>query len=200
VEDLAENRRLLVELLTNVGFAVQEARNGAEAVALWESWLPHLILMDLRMPVMDGYEATRRIQTDVKNQGTVIIALTASVLRERQDAILEAGCQDFIGKPFQETIIFDKIAQHLGVEFIYEETIPIEPFIGRKLTVEDLKVMPVEWLEKVYRAAYGLDAEVLNQLIQEIPESQTSLAHSLSALVDNFDFDRIIELTHTDEV
>ena len=88
VEDLEENRRLLVESLTSVGFEVREAQHGVEALSLWESWLPHLILMDLRMPIVDGYTAIKYIRKFPKSQETVIIALTASVLKKSERKFL----------------------------------------------------------------------------------------------------------------
>jgi CheY-like chemotaxis protein len=101
---------------------VREAENGQQAVALWDSWQPHLILMDMRMPVMDGYEATKRIKFHLKGQATVIIALTASAFEEDRTMILSAGCDDFVRKPFQEEVLLEKIATHLGVRYVYEES------------------------------------------------------------------------------
>ena len=80
----------------------REAENGVEAIAIWEEWQPHLIWMDMRMPVMDGYEATRQIKSHLKGQATVIIALTASALEEEKTIILSSGCDDFVRKPFQQ--------------------------------------------------------------------------------------------------
>jgi CheY-like chemotaxis protein len=79
VDDRDYNRQLLVKLLKPVGFEVQEASNGIEALEIWDSYSPHLIWMDMRMPVMDGYEATKRIKGTIKGQATAVIAITASV-------------------------------------------------------------------------------------------------------------------------
>jgi CheY-like chemotaxis protein len=121
VEDSRVNRLLLVKLLQPLGFEVREVVDGQEAVAVWQSWQPHLILMDIQMPVMDGYEATQIIKQMPNGQETVIIALTASAFDEQREAILKVGCDDFIRKPFQEEILFAKIAEHLGVRYIYSE-------------------------------------------------------------------------------
>jgi CheY-like chemotaxis protein len=122
VDDRLESRVLLVKLLTSVGFEVLEAVNGQEAIELWSSWEPHLIWMDMRMPVMDGYEATKRIKADLKGQATAIVALTASAFEEERSVVLSAGCDDFVRKPFRESVIFEKMAQHLGVRYIYAES------------------------------------------------------------------------------
>jgi PAS domain S-box-containing protein len=195
VEDLADNRRLLVELLNAIGFEVREATHGIEALSLWESWSPHLILMDLKMPIMDGYTATKRIREKPQSQDTVIIALTASVFDEDRDQVLMAGCNDFIGKPCQQKELFDKIAQHLGVKYIYETVgkSATQPSV-ETLSVEDLSVMSPQWLEQMYQAAYYLDTEVMNALIAQIPESQARLSKALIVTINNFNSDRIMEL------
>ncbi|MEG4576856.1 PAS domain S-box protein [Microcoleus sp. N3A4] len=195
VEDLEENRRLLVKLLASVGFEVREATQGVEALSLWESWLPHLIFMDLRMPIMDGYTATKYIRERPKNQETVIIALTASVFEEERENVLMAGCDDFMSKPFQQRDIFEKLAKYLGVQYIYEAVgqTPKKPLV-ETLSVEYLSVMSPQWLEQMYQAAYYLDTEVMNELIVQIPESKASLSKALTDYIQNFNSDRIMEL------
>ncbi|MBM0745589.1 response regulator (plasmid) [Phormidium sp. CLA17] len=111
VDDRWVNRQLLLRFLEPIGFEVRDAENGQQAVALWEAWQPHLIWMDMRMPVMDGYEATRYIKAQLQGQATVIIAITASVLDEERAIVLAAGCDDFVRKPVWEDIVFEKIAQ-----------------------------------------------------------------------------------------
>jgi CheY-like chemotaxis protein len=93
VDDRDYNRQLLVKLLEPLGFEVQEATNGTEAIEIWDSYSPHLIWMDIRMPVMDGYEATKRIKSTTKGQATAVIALTASVWEEEKAVILSAWLQ-----------------------------------------------------------------------------------------------------------
>jgi signal transduction histidine kinase/CheY-like chemotaxis protein len=121
VDDKKFNRELLRKLLEPIGFNVQEAPNGLEAIEIWEEWQPHLILMDMRMPVMDGYEATRKIKSTTKGQATVIVAVTASALEEDREIILSEGCDAYIRKPFLEDEIFGAITKYLGVKFKYED-------------------------------------------------------------------------------
>lgn len=121
VDDLPDNRHLLAEMLTRVGFEVQEACDGQEAIAVWERWKPHLIWMDIRMPVMDGYEATRRIKAQTNGQSTTIVALSASAFEEERSHFLEAGCDDFVGKPFRDSDILDCMTKHLGVAYRSED-------------------------------------------------------------------------------
>lgn len=105
VENRLENRLLLVQLLTPLGFEVREAVDGQEAVSIWQQWSPHLIWMDIQMPVMDGYGATRRIRAlETSEHTTKIVALTASAMDTDREAVLAAGCDDFMRKPFKEAI------------------------------------------------------------------------------------------------
>ena len=195
VEDIEENRRLLVEILTSIGFEVREATQGIEALSLWESWLPHLIFMDLRMPIMDGYTATKRIRENSQNQEPIIIALTASVFEQDREKIIMNGCNDFMSKPFQPREIFDKLAKYLGVQYIYETIEPSpEKLLIETISVEDLSMMSPQWLEEMYQAAYYLDNEIMNELITQIPESKASLSKALTDAINNFNSDRIMEL------
>jgi two-component system sensor histidine kinase/response regulator len=205
VEDKWENRQLLVKLLESLGFEVREAENGKEGVAIWETWEPHLIWMDMRMPVMDGYEATKLIKSHLKGQATVIIALTATAFEETRSVILSAGCDDFVGKPFQEEAILEKMAHYLGVRYIYaeEEALP-NTQSGEALNIEDgaieaaLSQMPQAWVQALHQAALCTEEKQIFNLIEQIPLEFTSLAHTLTDLVDNFRIDKIIDLTQPD--
>ena len=102
-EDKRESRLLLVKLLEQVGFNVRQAENGKEAVALFNQWSPHFIWMDMRMPVMDGIEATRRIRDMPGGDAVRIAALTASAMEEERESILAAGCDEFVCKALSDT-------------------------------------------------------------------------------------------------
>ena len=203
VEDVEENRRLLVKLLESIGFSVRFANNGIEAIKLWEDWEPHLIWMDMLMPQMDGYEATKRIKTTLKGQATVIIALTASAFSEERSAILGAGCNDFIPKPFQEEVLFEKMAHHLGVRYIYSQDCEGESTDAQSQTqnlplsldASSFLVMPREWIMQLNQAAITLDNELILQLISEIPAAEVALASALTNLLNNFRLDIIFDLT-----
>jgi len=201
VDDRWESRQLLLHLLSPLGFEVREAENGQQAVALWDSWQPHLILMDMQMPVMNGYEATKQIKSHLKGQATVIMALTASAFEEQRTMILSAGCDDFVRKPFREEVLLEKIATYLGVRYIYEDlSQPTSQKLGEKvevLTSEALAVMPKKWRSQLYLAAKGCNDEELLTLIEQIPEPHAALKPRLIDLVNNFRLDIIIDLTQS---
>ena len=120
VDDSDASRLLLVKLLREVGFEVFEAKDGREAVAGFSDWRPHLIWMDIRMPTMDGCEATRRIKSSPGGEETVVLALTASTFGNERKRVLAAGCVEFVRKPFREAEIFEAMARQLGVRYLYE--------------------------------------------------------------------------------
>ncbi len=196
VDDREENCLLLLKLLMPLGFLVKEARDGQEALGIWNEWEPHLIWMDMRMPVMDGYEATKRIKATIKGQATAVIALTASTYEEEQAIILLTGCDDFLRKPFRENDIFDMMHKHLGVRYVYEDykEIPIERDSDGLLVPANLSLLPAEWLIRFHQAAIDLNLGVMLSLIDEIRLLHRRLAEGLEKLVNEFEFDRLIEL------
>ena len=201
-EDKSTNRELMVKLLSLMGFKVREAVNGQEAIAVWENWEPHLIWMDMQMPIMNGMEATKQIKASLKGQATVIIALTASVFEEQRQKVLACGCDDFVRKPFRSQEIFEKMAQYLGVKYLYEDEndAETEASDGKaiatvSLTKDSLKVMSPQWIEQLsQRASEGNDLSLL-ELLEAIPTEQVTLKVALNDLIENFKFEEIIHLT-----
>ncbi len=202
VEDKLENRELLFELLTPVGFEVKEACNGLEAISLQKSWSPHLILMDMRMPVMDGYEATQQIRSHTTHP-VIIIALTGSAFEEDRKAILAIGCDDFIRKPFRPELIFEKLAQHLGIHYIYnsdsEQGIVNEcntnHFVTQPITRADLDIMSQDWIDRLHQAATKVNSKEILKLIELIPLTHIQASDALTQLVNEFCFEEILSLT-----
>ena len=192
-EDHAESQQLLAELLTQLGFAVRTAENGAEAVAAWEKWQPHLIWMDMRMPVMDGHAATRRIKATAQGQQTVIVAVSASVLSDERSAVLAAGCDDFLQKPYREEEIVAQLVKHLGVRFVYAE-----PSSGNSPNhVEDASDwsaadLPAGWTDRIRQAALIADMERMLRLAAEVDATAPVVARSMRAWIDDFDYDAIL--------
>ncbi len=113
VEDNVDNRSILVYRLRRIGdFEVVEAANGAEAVAMVGEERPHLIFMDLKMPVMDGWEATRRIRLDPVGQSIPIIALTAQAMAGDEQKAISAGCDDYLAKPIVDPSLVKAKVEH----------------------------------------------------------------------------------------
>jgi DNA-binding response OmpR family regulator len=145
---------------------------------------------------MDGHEATRRIKSTIKGQAIAIIALTASVFEHERMSVLEDGCDDFVRKPFREAAIFEKLTQHLGVEFIYEENGKApSPRVAPELTADSFTQASPEWIARLHHAASMADYEASLSLIDEIRPTDDDLADALHNLVVEFRFDRILTFT-----
>ncbi|MBF0572525.1 MAG: response regulator [Desulfamplus sp.] len=226
VEDNPENQTLLSKLLLSVGFEVRIASNGLEGVEIFELWKPHLIWMDMRMPVMDGYESCRRIrQIEAENslfpnspstKRVTIIALTASAFEEQKQLVLEAGCDDFIRKPFLENEIFDAIAKYIGVKYIYEsedkydssdlkhsleqfakrdiDTLLLSNRIANKRESDNCSILPEQFIANMKQALVDLDLDKIEQLIDEITSEYPDIARYISKLASDFKYNEIMEV------
>jgi two-component system sensor histidine kinase/response regulator len=205
VDDRAENRELIAQLLDTVGFVTRTANDGEAAIVQWQTWHPHLIWMDMRMPVMDGYEATRQIRRAQTTRSGLqptskIIALTASAFEEQRTNILAAGCDDWVAKPFKEHEIFEKMAEHLGVQYLYAELNETghsrgSSSISPGLVPASLQSQPIDWVTHFHQAALAVDSDRLLELIAQIPTNDRTLAEGLEDLVRRFCFDELLELS-----
>ena len=215
-EDNEDNRNLICSLLRKVGFEVFEAMNGQEAVKIWESISPHLILMDMRMPEMNGYEAIKEIRGQgfgVRGQGAEtssypspltpdpvpIIAVTASAFEEDRKKIMAAGCNDFIRKPFRETELFEKIAFYLGVRYIYEEISVQEKTARTELKSGDLAELSADRLAELRHAAMRGNSKRLLELTDQIRTDHSVFADTLATMVHNYQFKKIADLIPAEE-
>ncbi len=202
VDDRWTNRQLVVKLLSNFsspnpgslrsGFDLREAANGQEAVEIWENWKPHLIWMDMRMPVLDGYEATKRIKSMMQDRETAIIALTASSLEEERAVILDTGCDDYLRKPFRDIELFELMSKHIGVNFVYEEDERHTVEDERQTVEEGLTALPAEWLATLKLGAEEVDVKVLFEVIEQIRGRDAALADALAQLAHDFEYDEIL--------
>ncbi len=201
VDDKYESRFLMKNLLAPIGFEIREATNGQEAVEIWRSWQPHLIWMDMQMPIMDGYEATRIIRdSETPESSCKIIALTASVFDTQRSAMLSLGCDDFVSKPIRDDIVFDKIAEHLGVVYTYLESTTEEIESNQESTDlqqeidQDLGNLDASWLVELHFATRAADEDEIFLLLKQIQDSYPAIATLIRNLVNNFHLDQIINI------
>ena len=198
VEDQLENQLLLTRLLEDIGFKVRLAENGEQAIELFQSWKPHFIWMDRRMPVMDGLEATRRIRALPDGKEVVIVAVTASVFKEQHEELIEAGMNDFVRKPYRSNEIYACIAKHLGVRYLYRsEPATAEHPTDLKLTPAMLQELPPEMREKLAEVLRILDSDRIDAVIREIEQRDAQLAKTLAHLAGNFDYPAILQALET---
>jgi CheY-like chemotaxis protein len=198
VDDEPNNRGWLTRLLTIVGFEVQEARNGAEAIQVWQEWKPRLILMDLRMPVMDGFEATRRIREHPDGSEPVIIALTASAMEEDRSMAVDIGANDFLSKPCPEGELLRKMQEHLGLDYRYadEEISRISDSNAgdAALPRATLRGLPAEWIAQLDHAVQNGEKDRIDELMKTIEEGDGVLARVLKGLADRYEYDALTHL------
>ena len=190
-DDREENLQVVVNLLKLVGFETNEAVNGEDAIKKFEEWDPHLILMDMRMPVLDGYEATRIIKSSKKGKTIPIIALTASSFEEERTKTIALGMQGYIRKPFQESELFGTIGNVLGIKFIYDEEAPYarEKYLSEDGSIhEDMAKLPRSLILKMQNAVDIADFDLLVKLINSIDHEHSELSQHLLSLANNFDY------------
>ncbi len=198
VEDQPDNQLLLSQLHESVGFRVELAENGAQAVQLFQNWHPHFIWMDLRMPIMDGMEATRRIRELPDGKEVKIVAVTASVLSEERSKIYAVGMDGYVRKPYRASDVYDCLARHLGVKYLFEgarET-PEQEVI---LTPEMLNGLPEAFREELVKALESLEHEQIVTVIQRVVTHDQALQKKLMDLARNFDYAIILQALQKDE-
>ncbi len=200
VEDQLENQLLIQKILKQIGFQVKIAENGAKGIELFQTWQPHFIWMDRRMPVMDGLTATRKIRQLPGGDQVKIVALTASVFKDQRDEVMEAGSDDFVRKPYRPEELYDCMARHLPLHYRYAEDGELEDEGSKllNLSTQDMAQLSETLRDSLYRAAVIGDAQSITEIIQTLPEAQIALASGLRKLVDAYRFDLIMELTKTE--
>jgi PAS domain S-box-containing protein len=191
VEDQRDNQLLLTKLMENVGFKVKLAENGEKGVQLFQSWHPHFIWMDRRMPVMDGMEATRRIRELPNGKDVKIAAVTASAFAEERNEMLAIGMDDYVRKPFRVSEIYDCLSKHLGVKYIYQSSVEAQQEVVN-LTPEMLSVLPQALRKELHDALESLDSVSIEATIKNISAIESELGSILTCLSENYDYQSIL--------
>ncbi len=199
-DDKEDNRELLSQMLGPLGFQIRQVADGEEAVKEFEMWNPSLILMDLRMPVVDGYEAIRRIRASVGGKDARIIAVTASAFEDTRQEVLADGADDFVSKPFRETELLEKIGRLLGVKYIYAEeavSVAVKPEAFEALTPESLNGLPGELVRQIREATINADLDRMLELIQQAATHNAHAADGMRSLAERFDYQKLLDLIPT---
>jgi signal transduction histidine kinase/FixJ family two-component response regulator len=191
VEDNADSRGLLIRLLRRIGFEVQKAENGLEAIEVFSKWQPHFIWMDLRMPIMNGLEATKKIRAMQEGADVPIVILSASVLEEEIKPIIKAGCTDFVRKPYLEQDIFEAMDRHLEIKYVYE-VLSDEESIDFDNNVDELiKSLPSELHNELYDAISRLNVNKVQKIIDKIMVEHAALGSILKRYVEQLEYDKV---------
>lgn len=199
VDDLMENRTVLMNLLAPLGFNLAEACNGAEALTRARDYLPHLVIMDLKMPVMDGLECTRQLRQDTLFQKTVIITVTASAFEYHQQESLKAGCDAFLTKPVVASKLFQLMQEYCNLTWVYEETTSVEQLFSTTQTesVNKVIVPPANVMTALYKLAQAGDIQGIDREIDRLANLESGwhpFLKEVHQLAKNFKIKKLKEL------
>jgi len=199
VDDKEVNRNVARRLLEPIGFVINEAGNGKEAIDIAKKWKPSLILMDVIMPELGGPEATKKIKSTDWGKEIIIIAISASVFEEDRKKIIEQGADSFISKPFKERELLEEIKYHTGIEYEYEDAeLDIKPPLN-ELSIQQLEILPKGLKKRFVDAAKIGDKKEITELIAETSKIDQGVADYIQELADNYDFEKIIVLFTTNK-
>lgn len=209
VDDDANNRELLWHYLTPLGFATRLAVDGRAAVEQTAQWRPHLVLMDMRMPVLDGYAATAEIKaagTD-EQPAPYVVAVTASAFEEERQQVLAAGCDEFLRKPVKASDILAVIQHYLPVVFSYaddsagfkrsddsKDSKDSKDPDHSESSAAQLALVPPAMLTALSKALAFGQMDLIEQQIQLLSDYAPVLATQLAELAGHFDYDAISDL------
>ena len=192
------NREILSRMLSLAGFTVREASEGQAACKDFQSWHPHLILLDMIMPVMNGFEVLEYLQTTEAGRAVPVVAVTASVLHEDEERVLAAGASAFLKKPFKSSELYTLLQSLLRVKFqevdeavgLPQENTPITP----DMSLRSLATLSEQTRAELLEAAISLDMERMTQCIGELASENHEAAAILERLANEFRFDALQEL------
>ena len=186
VEDQMENWLLLQRILENVGFITKVAENGKEAIEIFNSFMPDLIFMDVRMPVMNGLEATKIIRHLENGKGTKIIGVSAHVFKDEIQSVLDSGMDDFIKKPYQFYEIYESLQKHLNVEYVYHQVAQNQYKDHQSLTSDMIQTLEENTVSQLRHHLSNLDNEKLLELAQEIKVQNAELGQIIEHYISHY--------------
>lgn len=188
-DDSVDNCELLRQLLVPVGFEVRSVHDGAQAVAEYRAWSPDLVLMDMRMPVMDGREAVTRIR-DLDPDARIVVVTAAALADGRREA-LQLGVDGFVSKPFRAAELFSTIGGLLELGYVYEAPIP-EPLGDIDSLRASLAGVPADLIEELRVATVVADFDMVSRLVKRVAECNADAAAMLTVMASRFDGEGIL--------
>ena len=199
-EDEDENRELLENLLVTVGFDVETAKNGKECIKKLKKTKTDLLMLDLRMPIMNGYETIEKIRNDNILQKIPVFAITANVFDEDKEKVMNAGFDEFLGKPIDEDKLFRLIKQYLNLNYIYSDENSVSSVEENLVKGNEIKKISNSIRDKLIKLIEAADYEgILNEL-GNISEINEPLAEKLTLMTDNFDYQGMLRVLNNEKI
>lgn len=197
VEDDADSRQLLNQLLAPLGFVLENAVDGFEAVTQAASFAPDLIIMDWRMPRLNGLEATRQIHAQSGPCAPKVLMLTASAFEEQRQEALEAGISEFLRKPLQEEQLYAALEAHMGLQFQRRsaQADAVMPSTEAAVSPAAIAALPAEMRMALHQAAEELDTEKLQDVLASIALTHPALAQGIASMAKKFLYQELWELS-----
>ncbi len=188
VDDKPDNRQLLIDILAPIGFEIIEASNGIEGLTKAIEYQPKLIITDLMMPEMDGFEMTREIRQLFSN--TIIIASSARVFEEDHQSSLKAGCNAFLPKPIKVERLFEYLQRYLSVEWIYEDV------VSETVSTAPLVLPSKEVIENLFELAMSGDVRTIKEQVAKLVEEDQKFepfATELNQFIKRFEVNKMCD-------
>lgn len=199
VDDRWENRAVIVNLLTPIGFQLIEASNGQEGLDVARKLKPDLIITDLSMPVMNGLEMTQCFRESAEFKDIPIIASSASVFNFDRQQSIEAGCNDFLPKPVQASLLLEQLQDYLGLEWVYEskEKFTPEKSVTVSIQASNMVIPPSAELTTLYQAAktgYASKIQEEANRLKQLNIEYANFATQILKLAEDFEDEAIVQL------
>lgn len=194
VDDAAENCIVFTEILEHLGFNVRSVENGQDAVREYEEWKPHIIMMDLRMPGMDGYEAARMIRSKEGGEDPVIFAATGDVMDSDKEKMRQAGMNGYILKPYEEPAIREKIGEFVKISAASGKNGMKHPRSENLSVVGPISGLPHALVERMQDAARNARLDILLGITDEVEAYDRGLAGKLRQSIKIYDYESIFEI------
>ena len=195
VDDGVDGRHLLYSLLAPAGFEVHQAADGAQALDVIARVRPELVLMDWRMPVLDGLAATRRLRADHSLPQPKVVMLTASAFEEERQQALAAGADDFLRKPVEQDKLFRVLEQQLGLRYVVQESeAPAAGEAPAPLTTQALLQWPAAVRGELYGALQELNPGRIEQVLAPLRERHPQLTAAVLRMVGRYEYRQLCRM------
>ena len=200
IEDDQANRLLLKRVLEDAGFQIRIAEDGETGIGVFCEWHPHFIWLDIHLPGMNGLKVAAQIREMADGRDVKIAALTASVFDEERDAVLAAGIDDFVRKPYRAKAVFECMERLLGVRYVRSAPLAKPVSDSRPHLLAQVATLPEELKSQLLRAVLLLEKDRIAEVIELVSALNPALGAELSRRADAFEFTPIMRAIQPEEV